>query len=159
MKKVTTSIEDYIEAIYEITRGGRGARVKDIAAKLGVTYPSISGILKKLVDMGLVTHERYGNVFLTREGEKLGKDIAERHQILFDFMHRILRIPKETAEADACGMEHSMSPQTRDAFLSFIRFVQTCPKGVPSWLKNYYYFREHGERTEACEEPHKKHRH
>ncbi len=152
MQKVTTSVEDYIEAIYEITRNGKGARVKDIAEKLGVTYPSISGILKKLVEMGLVTHQRYGNVELTPEGEKLGRDIAERHQILFDFMHRILKVPKETAQEDACGMEHSMSPETRDAFLSFIRFVQTCPKGVPSWLKSYYYFREHGERAEACEE-------
>ncbi len=159
MPKVTPSIEDYIEAIFEITRDGRGARVKEIAEKLGVTYPSISGILKKLVGMGLVTHERYGNILLTPEGERLGRDIAERHQILFDFMHRVLKIPSETAEADACGMEHSMSPETRDAFLSFIRFVQTCPKGEPSWLKNYYYFREHGERSEACEEPHKKKRH
>ncbi len=158
MQKVTTSIEDYIEAIYEITRDSGGARVKDIAAKLGVTYPSISGILKKLVEMGLVTHQRYGNVQLTPEGEKLGRDIAERHKILFDFMHRILKIPQETAHKDACGMEHSMSPETREAFLSFIRFVQTCPKGIPSWLKNYYYFREHGERAEACEEPRKKHR-
>ena len=155
MQKVTTSIEDYIEAIYEITLDRKDARVKDIAEKLGVTYPSISGILKKLVEMGLVTHERYGNVHLTAEGEKLGRDIAERHRILFDFMHRILKIPKETAQKDACGMEHSMSPATREAFLSFIRFVQTCPKGVPSWLKNYYYFREHGERSESCEEPQK----
>jgi len=158
MQKITTSIEDYIEAIYEITRARDGARVKEIAEKLGVTYPSISGILKKLVEMGLVTHERYGNVRLTAEGEKLGRDIAERHKILFDFMNEILKIPKETAQVDACGMEHSMSPETRDAFLSFIRFVQTCPKGVPSWLKNYYYFREHGERAEAGEDPGKKHR-
>ena len=158
MQKVTTSIEDYIEAIYEITRDREGARVKEIAEKLGVTYPSISGILKKLVEMGLVTHERYGNVRLTAKGEKLGRDIAERHRILFDFMHRILEIPRETAQVDACGMEHSMSPETRDAFLSFIRFVQTCPKGVPSWLKNYYYFREHGERQESCEDPGKKRR-
>ncbi len=158
MQKLTASIEDYIEAIYEITRGGKGARVKDIAKKLGVTYPSISGILKKLVEMGLVSHERYGSVHLTPKGEKLGRDITERHKILFDFMHDILKIPKETAQIDACGMEHSMSPETRDAFLSFIRFVQTCPKGIPSWLKNYYYFREHGERAEACEDPGKKHR-
>lgn len=156
MRKVTRSVEDYLEAIYEISVGGEGARVKDIARRLDVTYPSISGILKKLVEMGLVQHERYGNIVLTPEGKKLGKDISERHKILFDFMHRILRVSKEVAQSDACGMEHSLSPETREAFLSFVRFVQTCPRGVPSWLKNYYYFREHGERQEACEEPKKK---
>jgi len=156
MQKFTRSIEDYVEAIYEISRGGEGARVKDIAKRLGVTYPSISEILKKLVEMGLAKHERYGSVILTPEGERLGRDISGRHKILFDFMHRILKVPMDTAQSDACGMEHSMSPETREAFLSFIRFVQTCPKGVPSWLKNYYYFREHGERQEACEEPKKR---
>jgi len=156
MQKFTRSIEDYVEAIYEISRGGEGARVKDIAKRLNVTYPSISEILKKLVEMGLAKHERYGRVVLSPEGERLGRDISERHKILFDFMHRILKVPMDTAQSDACGMEHSMSPETREAFLSFIRFVQTCPKGVPSWLKNYYYFREHGERKEACEEPKKR---
>ena len=152
MPKVTTNIEDYIESIYEIGLNGGDVRVKDIAKQLGVTYPSISGILKKLVEMDLVHHERYGAVTLTQKGEKLGKDIMERHKILFDFMHRILRVPSITAQKDACGMEHSMSPETREAFLSFIRFVQTCPKGEPSWLKSYYYFREHGQRAEACQE-------
>ena len=155
-QRVTRSIEDYIEAIYELSQEGKGARVKDIAKKLNVTYPSISGIVRKLVDMGLVRHERYGNVILTAQGHKLGKDISERHRILFDFMHRILKIPKRVAQNDACGMEHSMSPETREAFLSFIRFVQTCPRGIPEWLKNYYYFREHGERKEACVEPKKR---
>ncbi len=153
MQKVTTSIEDYIEAIYEITQRERAARVKDISRKLNVTYPSISGILKKLVEMGLVRHERYGDVILTPKGERLGKDISERHKILFDFMHRILKIPHDIAQKDACGMEHSMSPETREAFLGFIKFVQTCPKGVPSWLENYYYFMNHGKHKNACEEP------
>jgi DtxR family Mn-dependent transcriptional regulator len=81
----TPSMEDYLGALYDLRRGKRVVRVRDIAKKLGVKMPAVSDMLKALSKRGLIKCEKYEYVRLTREGSDVGSDIDQRHQIVKKF--------------------------------------------------------------------------
>ncbi len=122
-KKITSNIEDYLEAIHRIEREKGVVRVKEISRTLGVTYPSTSGILKKIEAMDLVEHERYGYVRLTERGRKIAAEILRREEALELFLREMLKLPEDLALEDACKMEHAMGGRTADRFLRFIEHV------------------------------------
>jgi len=123
--QVTSSMEDYLEAIALIKVDKRIARVKDISRFLKVKKPSVSEAIRNLVKNGLVMHERYGDVRLTAAGEKIARNVKKRHQVLLRFLSDVLGIDPETASNDACKIEHHISQQT---FVSLIKFIE--PMGV-----------------------------
>ena len=117
---LTQSMEDYLEAIYEIDRTKRAVRVKDVADKLGVTMPSVNGALKNLESKGLIRHEKYEYIELTSEGEVRASRIFSRHQTLTRFLVDILGVETSTAEAEACKIEHVLSRETMQKIRSFM---------------------------------------
>ena len=82
---VTARIEDYLEAVFKIEISGRPATVTELAAKLSVTKATVTAILKRMKDAGLLDHERYGDVSLTDEGKDRALAIYRRHEFLTDF--------------------------------------------------------------------------
>jgi DtxR family transcriptional regulator, Mn-dependent transcriptional regulator len=124
--EVTASMEDYLEAIFELTEdlGSREVRVTDIARKLGVTRPSVVGMLKHLLEHGLADHDRYGGVRLKPAGLKIARETFNRHQVLQKFLEEVLGLDAEVAERDACRMEHTLSPQTLERFIALQEFRQ-----------------------------------
>ena len=106
----TASMEDYLEAIAKIAEERGEARVTLISRRLGVTKPSVTEALQSLSEDGLVKYARYGAVELTPEGQRLAQDVVGRHDVLFRFLSGVLGLEPETAEEDACGLEHSLSP-------------------------------------------------
>ena len=136
--KLSSNMEDYLEAIADLKKKGKVARVKDIAAALGVETPSVTSALKNLSRNGLVVHERYGYVDLTAEGSKLAKNIQKRHEVIHEFLTRILQINKDVASEDACAMEHALSPETFKRLTKFMEFVEACPiQEGPDWLNGF----------------------
>ena len=87
-------------------------RVTDIASRLGVSKPSVLTALKTLEEQGLLEHERYRRVNLTREGVRQAGEIRERHSTLTVFLQDIIGVSAENAEKDACKMEHLLSEET-----------------------------------------------
>jgi DtxR family Mn-dependent transcriptional regulator len=108
---MTQSLEDYLEMVSFLSDEGE-VRVTDIASRLGVSKPSVLTALKSLEDQGLLEHERYRTVTLTRKGALLAADIRERHSFLTIFLRDVLGVSAETAEKDACKMEHFLSEET-----------------------------------------------
>ena len=108
-RHISESMEDYLEAILRLTSGKRVARARDIAARLGVKMPSVSGALKSLVVRGLVNYRPYEAVTLTSAGVAVAKGVARKHQVLLGFLRDILGVNERIAEADACRLEHSLS--------------------------------------------------
>ncbi|MEO0010298.1 MAG: metal-dependent transcriptional regulator, partial [candidate division WOR-3 bacterium] len=106
------SQEDYLEAILILEKDTRTVRVKDIAGLLGVSRPSVVVALAALADKGLVRHEHYGGVELTPKGRNVAETVYQRHQLLVTFLRRIVGVSAAVAEADACRLEHSLSPVT-----------------------------------------------
>ena len=82
-KKLTESIEDYIETIYlDFSQDNRGVRITDLAQAMGVSKASANDAVKKLKSLGYVEHERYGQIYLTDSGEAMGIKIYEKHCII-----------------------------------------------------------------------------
>jgi len=142
-KKLSSNMEDYLEAIALLKKDKGAARVKDISRLINVKKPSVTGALKTLSKMGLIVHERYGYVDLTSKGKGLAQGVQRRHDMLINFLSKILNIEPKIAAEDACKMEHVVSPQTFKRLTKFIEFVETSPDGKrPIWLRGFdYYFR------------------
>jgi DtxR family manganese transport transcriptional regulator len=107
----TERTEDYLEAILdELEHDGR-AQLTEIAHRMGVKHPTAAKALKKLAERKLIEIEPYRGVRLTRQGKKLATVSRERHRIVYAFL-RLLGLDKKTAELDAEGIEHHVSPKT-----------------------------------------------
>lgn len=109
---LTPNMEDYLETISVLAKKNRVVRVKDIAKKLKVKMPSVTSALQKLKERGLIDYEKYGYVDLTEEGIKLADRVYSRHSCLADFFENVLKIGKKEADAEACRVEHHLSPQS-----------------------------------------------
>lgn len=127
MNSVTSSMEDYLEAISIACEGEKGARVTDIKILMNVKTPSVSGALKALETRGLITHEKYGRVQLTKEGQAIAREVKKKHSVISEFLRDIVGVRSATAEIDACKIEHVLSKET---FVKLMEFVgkHTCKK-------------------------------
>lgn len=150
-KKVSPTMEDYLEAIAILKMRNGVARVRDISNFLNVKPPSVTSALNALSKSGFVVHEKYGYVNLTKSGEELARRVQERHNLLVKFLTNILGIDPKIANEDACKMEHILSPETFQKLTKMIEFIETCPHGQkPNWLNRFDYYFKTGERPE-CE--------
>jgi DtxR family Mn-dependent transcriptional regulator len=146
----SASMEDYLEAIAKLGEGKKVVKVKQLSQMLGVKMPSVTSALKKLSEQELVVHERYGHVKLTPEGNELARDVICRHEALTRFFAQALGIDRETAEADACKIEHVISPLSMERLTKFVEFVEACPLGGANFPTRYEYYLEHGELPQDC---------
>jgi len=126
--KFDTTTQEYVEIIYEIQKSQKVARVKDIAEKRGVTRSSVSTALNILKEKELVNHESYGLVELTDKGEELATELEERHAIIKDFFLNVLHIEPESAEENACKLEHYITTNVLDSLVNFIAFIKDNPQ-------------------------------
>ena len=122
------TVQEYVEVIRDLTAKSAVARVKDIAEQRGVTRASVSSAVGSLVELGLVRHEHYGYVTLTEPGRELGDAMTLRHRVIRQFLENLLQLEPEIADREACILEHTMSPETLNALVRFIRKVDGCPR-------------------------------
>ena len=111
-------IDDYVELISDLIIEVGEARQVDMAARLGVSQPTVAKMLKRLASVGLIEMIPWRGVILTAEGERLAQESRERHQIVENFL-LMLGISPEIARRDAEGMEHHVSKETLEAFSRF----------------------------------------
>ncbi|BBW21030.1 manganese-binding transcriptional regulator MntR [Enterobacter kobei] len=111
-------IDDYVELISDLIREVGEARQVDMAARLGVSQPTVAKMLKRLASVGLIEMIPWRGVFLTPEGEKLAQESRERHQLVENFL-LVLGVSPEIARRDAEGMEHHVSEETLVKFREF----------------------------------------
>ena len=149
---LTPTMEDYLEAIFNLDKSKKFVRVKDIAYRMDVKMPTVTSMLKTLSGKGLANYKKYEYVELTAEGVKVGREICRRHQLLFRFLTDILKIESKTADEEACRMEHSLSAGTLSSLTDFMSFIQACPRTGESWLAQFEEYRLHGGRPENCAE-------
>lgn len=123
-KELTSSLEDYLEAVYLLEKKHRVARVKDIAAHLNVQMPSVTGALRNLREKGLVVYEKNSFINLTAEGMEKAEKIVDRHALLKDFLMNILLLESEHANDEACKLEHHIGPTTTRRIRNLITFIK-----------------------------------
>lgn len=112
--------EDYVETILNLIEEDGDARLTEIASRIGVAHPTVSKALKKLHRDGLVIIRPYQSVLLTDKGKALAQDCRTRHDEVVAFLVA-LGVDTETAETDAEGIEHHVSPKTLKAMRQFVK--------------------------------------
>jgi len=117
---VTNSLEDYLETIYLLAQANGRTRVRDVAAALHVKMPSVIKAMLELKKLDFVVQEPYGAVELTEAGQAAASQILGRHTLLKEFLS-LLKVDDETAEKDACTMEHILSAETLARIAEFVK--------------------------------------
>ena len=118
--QILRASEDYLEAMLMLQEAHGYIRSIEIAEKLGVTKPSVSYATKRLRESGYITMDADGLITLTDTGMSVAKKMLQRHETLTAFLIAI-GVDPETAEADACKMEHDISQTTFDAICDHAR--------------------------------------
>jgi DtxR family Mn-dependent transcriptional regulator len=143
MTTLSASLEDYLETIYNLVEEKKVARVKDIAQKMNVTMPAVTGALKHLNSKNFVKYNPYEYIELTPAGEEVAEKIVNRHKTIKKFLIQILNIPSEKASENACRMEHVMDDIILKRLVKFIDFVEESSRSGDNWLEKF---------NEYCEE-------
>lgn len=120
---LSASLEDYLEAIYNLAGDSNITRSRDIADTLGVSRASVTGALRALKEKSLVNYQPYNYISLTKSGITAAAEIAGKHEILKSFFIDILDVKSETAQQAACKAEHALGPDIIAKLLSFVEFV------------------------------------
>ncbi len=127
MKKLTFTMENYLEAIYRLSVDGKGARVSDIAEALGVTKASTNSAMSTLAEKGLISREKYKEIFLTPAGFELAEFTSKKHELIQKFFIEILKIDPVIADTDACAIEHVIS---NDSIYAMQQFMSNIKKDI-----------------------------
>lgn len=121
--ELTMAGEDYLEAIYRIMcehPGEPAVRSVDVSELLGVSKASVNKALTALKEGGYVEQNRYGRVELTEEGRTYASKVWRRHRMLRTFLHTELGVDPETANDEACLMEHALSEDTSQRLMEYL---------------------------------------
>jgi DtxR family Mn-dependent transcriptional regulator len=121
---LSASLEDYLEAILNVTDDSGEARSRDIAESLGVARPSVTGALKLLAKKGLVNYRPYGSVSLTQAGLARAAKVAKKHDILESFFMDFLGLDHSVAHPAACKTEHIFNPAIVARMADFTDFAK-----------------------------------
>lgn len=109
--------------------------MRDIARMLNVGMPSVSVALRALAQRGLVNYDPYQLVTLTDHGQKLGREIDSRHQVLEDFFRNVLDLDSQTARENACRMEHAIDKTVLDRLELLACHIQRNTSFSKVWAK------------------------
>lgn len=116
--------EDYLESIYRIMSEQdafeSGIKSVDVAEQLEVSKASVNKALSTLKEHGMVEQSRYGRVTLTPEGKEYGRDVWHRHRTLRLFLTENLGVDEQTADDEACLMEHALSADTMRRWCEYL---------------------------------------
>ena len=120
---LSASLEDYLEAIFNLAGESNKARSKDIAKSLGVSMPSVTGALQALKKRGLVNYKPYDYVTLTEAGRAAAARVVRKHNILKYFLVNVLGVETDIAQQASCKAEHALGAEVIGRLLCFIEFV------------------------------------
>lgn len=114
---ISSSLEDYLEAIAEIIESQGHAHTKEIAEKMKVKIPSVTNALLSLHARGLIYYQSHSPVMLTASGAERAAVIRHRHKALRDFYLRVLKLNEQEADEAACKMEHIIGEKVMSRFV------------------------------------------
>lgn len=126
--KLTKSMEDYLEVMYNLEKKKGIIRVVDIAEELNVKPSSVVEAVDKIYKLDLISREKYKEIKLNEKGIKAAKRVIHKHIVLKRFLD-MLGVNNKTADREACAMEHILCESTVNKFQLFTEFIETHPKG------------------------------
>ena len=106
------SLEDYLESLLILEEQHGKIRCVDVANLMKVSKPSVNKAMNVLKEKGYVLQESYGDIHFTAEGKAIAEKVYHRHKTISRFLHEILGVDMETADEEACHIEHVISEET-----------------------------------------------
>ncbi len=149
-RPLSPSHEHYLRAIWDL-RNQRGyARMADVARALGVAPATLSVGLRPLEQRGLIAHDEARFLLLTPAGERAAREVHHRFQVLRTFLQEVLGVERETAESEACLIEHDISPGTTSRFVDLLKLLHEDPEVAGLLRERYAAYRRSCEPSDAC---------
>ena len=128
---LTASVEDYLKAIFELEAVGGVAGTNEMATVLGIAPASVSGMIRRLADQGLIAHERYRGVRLTKAGRLAALRTIRRHRVIESYLTTALGYSWDRVHDEAERLEHAASDELIDRMAAAIGEPTTDPHGAP----------------------------
>jgi DtxR family Mn-dependent transcriptional regulator len=128
---LTPSVEDYLKAIYRLSPEGRPASTRDIAHLLELSAPSVSGMVKRLSELGLLEHVPYKGVQLTEPGRLAALRMVRRHRLIEAYLVRFLGFGWDTVHPEAERLEHAVSDTLVERMAAALGHPVADPHGDP----------------------------
>jgi len=126
----TPAVEDYLKAIFHLSRQGEAASTSSLADRLGIAPPSVTGMLKRLAEQGLVEHTLYYGARLTPQGEATALRTIRRHRVLELFLVQVLGYPWDRVHDEAERLEHAVTEELIDRMAEVLGEPRTDPHGA-----------------------------
>lgn len=123
--RLQESGEMYLETMYILSKEKRNIRAVDVGERMGFSKPSVSRAMGLLREGGYVITDEDGFLRLTPKGLAAAERTYERHEVLTECF-RMLGVPQEHAEEDACRVEHILSEETFAAIKEHVRRSKAC---------------------------------
>jgi len=149
-EELSSTLEDYLAAIYRIEEEKKVARPRDISKAQNVARSTVTAALQRLADKDFINYEPYEVVTLTEKGRKEAKGLVARHRIISDFLGNILGVPEESTEETTCGMEHAIDPEVLEGFVCFLAFMRRYSLTSSRLLADFRKFAEKGAKGRIC---------
>ena len=128
---LTRSVEDYLKAIYRLSPEGRHASTSEIAHLLELSAPSVSGMVKRLSELGLLEHAPYKGVQLTAEGRRVALRMVRRHRLIEAYLVAFLGYSWDTVHDEAERLEHAVSDTLVERMAAVLGNPAVDPHGDP----------------------------
>jgi DtxR family Mn-dependent transcriptional regulator len=129
---LTAPVEDYLKAIFEIEIADQSAAgTNEIAQALGIAPASVTGMLRRLAEQGLISYERYRGVRLSNEGRRAALRTIRRHRVIEAYLTEALGYPWDRVHDEAERLEHAASDELIDRMAAAIGEPTTDPHGAP----------------------------
>jgi len=128
----STAVEDYAKAIYALeARDNQPVSTTALAERMGVTAASASGMVKRLGELGLVTHRRYHGVLLTEAGRRVALEVIRHHRLLELYLVESLGVPWDRVHQEAEVLEHVLSEELEELIAAKLGDPTHDPHGDP----------------------------
>jgi DtxR family transcriptional regulator, Mn-dependent transcriptional regulator len=128
---LTRSVEDYLKAIYQLSPEGRPASTSEIAHLLALSPPSVTGMVKRLSEHGLLEHVPYRGVQLTDEGRRAALRMVRRHRLIEAYLVEFLGYSWDTVHEEAERLEHAVSDKMVERMATALGNPDVDPHGDP----------------------------
>jgi DtxR family Mn-dependent transcriptional regulator len=132
---LSENVEEYLEAIHRLAERPGGASTTALARHLQVTPASVTGMLRRLRELGMISYRRYHGVALTEDGQRRAHDLIRRHRLAERLLTDVLKVPLDEAHQEACRLEHVVSPRLEQRIVDALGSPVSCPHGHPMDLE------------------------
>ncbi len=129
--KATSTIEEYLEAIYNMRADGTEPMAARLAERLSVSIPTVMAALRRMERDGLVTLGARREISLTERGERLATTLLRRHRLAERLLTDVLKVPWHESHAEACLLEHAISARVERHLDEALGHPERCPHGSP----------------------------